>query len=94
LVYQRSEGEGGGYLLVDNAWFPGWRAEVDGAPAQVWRANIGFRAVYAPPGTREVVLTYAPRSFVVGAVASAIFIVVAALLLLQGRIIAALRNKP
>ena len=29
MVFRRASGTGGGYLLVNDAWFPGWHAEVD-----------------------------------------------------------------
>ena len=56
------------------AWFPGWQAEVDGAPAQLYRANVDFKAVYVPPSAENVVLTYNPRSVHIGALASLCFV--------------------
>lgn len=49
-----------GYLILTDAYYPGWRAAVNGAPAPVYRANVMFRAVYVPPGDSRVVLEYAP----------------------------------
>jgi hypothetical protein len=50
------------YLVVVDAWAPAWRASVDGSPAPVLRANVGFRAVPVPPGRHRVELRYRPRS--------------------------------
>jgi len=87
MEYTRVEGSGGGYLLVDDAWFPGWRAEVDGAAATVYRANVGFKTVYVPPNARSVVLTYEPSTIRFGAVASICFVVLAALLFFSRRVL-------
>jgi hypothetical protein len=51
---------GPGYLFVSDSWYPGWRAEVDGQPAPVLRANIAFRAVPLRGGEHRVVLRYEP----------------------------------
>jgi hypothetical protein len=40
---------------------PGWIAHVDGAARQLVRSNLFFRAVWVPPGTHTVALTYRPR---------------------------------
>jgi hypothetical protein len=86
LLYRRSEGAGDGYLVVDDAWFPGWRAEVDGTPATVYRVNVGYKAVYVPAEGQTVVLTYAPRSLVVGALVTAGAVIVAILLAFNARL--------
>jgi hypothetical protein len=58
------------YLVVVDAWAPGWRASVDGVPAPVVRANLAFRAVPVPPGRHRVELRYRPRSVRDGLVVS------------------------
>jgi len=55
-----------GYLMLTDAYYPGWEAEVDGAPAPIERADLYFRAVYLTPGTHEITFTYAPSSARVG----------------------------
>jgi hypothetical protein len=54
---------GGGYLVVSETWYPGWRALVDGVPAAVERADYAMIGVRLPPGARTVDLWYAPRGF-------------------------------
>ena len=56
-----------GYLVVADAYDRGWRAEVNGRPEPVLRANHTFRAVRVPAGEAEVRLAYRPFSFVAGA---------------------------
>ncbi|MGH2607172.1 MAG: hypothetical protein ACRDG5_11340, partial [Anaerolineales bacterium] len=57
----------GGWLLVSDTWYPGWEAEVDGAPSHLYRADYLFRAVYLPPQSRQVEFRYRPWTFRVGA---------------------------
>jgi hypothetical protein len=51
---------GPGYLFLSDTWYPGWRAEVDGQPVPVLRANIAFRAVPVTGGDHRVVFRYDP----------------------------------
>jgi len=51
-----------GYLVLSEVYYPGWRASVDGAPAEVILANTAFRAVRVAPGEHTVRLWFAPDS--------------------------------
>jgi hypothetical protein len=53
----------GGYLVVSESWYPGWRARVDGADAAVERADYAMLGVRLPPGAHLVELWYAPHGF-------------------------------
>jgi hypothetical protein len=59
-----------GYLVLTDAYYPGWRAEVDGKKQPILRAYILFRAVYLPEGEHTVEFIYDPISFKVGAAIS------------------------
>jgi membrane protein YfhO len=59
-------------LVVTEAYDPGWRAWVDGAPAPVWRANAIFRAVAVGEGDHSVEMRYRPPSVAWGAAASVV----------------------
>jgi hypothetical protein len=60
LVEIAATAEQAAYLVVADAYYPGWRAEVDGQPAPVERANYAFRAVPLPPGSHTVRLIFDP----------------------------------
>ena len=58
------------YAVVADAFFPGWSATVDGAPAPILRANLAMRAVPLAAGDHTVALRYRPAHLVAGAVVS------------------------
>lgn len=52
------EGDGEGLLVVRSSFARGWRAAVDGRPAEVLRANAKHMAVPVPAGRHRVDLRY------------------------------------
>lgn len=50
-----------GVVVVNEAWYPGWTATVDGMPAPVVRANALVRAVPVPARAERLVLLFEPR---------------------------------
>ncbi len=69
--------DGAGLLVLTDVDAPGWRAQTDGKPARILRADGVFRAVALAAGPHRVVFTYRPISFYAGSAVS-----VAALLVL------------
>jgi uncharacterized membrane protein (GlpM family) len=61
---------GRGILVVSDAWYPGWRASVDGAEAPVLRTDLLMRGVPVAAGKHRVVLSFRPASFTAGALIS------------------------
>jgi len=60
------------YLVLSDVYYPGWRAEVDGVPTEVLRADYVFRAVLLPPGEHTVRMEFAPWIWRVGLAVSAV----------------------
>jgi hypothetical protein len=63
-------------VVVAQTWYHDWRAEVDGKPARLLRANHAFQAVEIPEGRHRVQLIYRDRAFETGAVVSVLALLV------------------
>lgn len=55
-----------GYLVLTDAYYPGWTATIDGQPTDIERADVMFRAVKVPVGQHRVEMRYEPQSFRIG----------------------------
>jgi hypothetical protein len=55
-----------GFLVLTDTYYPGWKAEIDGDPTEILRANYLFRAVALPPGLHRVTFRYEPLSVRIG----------------------------
>jgi membrane protein YfhO len=56
----------GGWVVVSEAAWNGWRAWIDGKRAEVQLANTAFLSVFVPAGHHRVKLVDKPESFVAG----------------------------
>ena len=65
-----------GYLILTDSNYPGWLATVDGQPAPIETAYGLFRAVALPAGVHTVEFRFDPPSLKLGAVISAISLVI------------------
>jgi hypothetical protein len=54
------EAPGGGILLLNDIWHPWWRASIDGADAEILKADVIFRAVVIPHGHHVVHFKFEP----------------------------------
>jgi hypothetical protein len=61
-----------GYLVLTDAYYPGWTVEVDGRPVQLLRADLYFRAVALDAGDHHVVFRFQPASVRWGLITSLI----------------------
>jgi len=57
-----------GWLVISQAWFPGWKAHVNGVETPIVRANYAFGAVKIGAGASRIELDYEPKSLLVAAV--------------------------
>jgi hypothetical protein len=58
------------FLVIGDSFYPGWKARLDGELVGLQRANFVQRGLPVPAGRHEVVLTYEPGSFRLGAALS------------------------
>ena len=81
-----TDGPGPAFLVVADAWFPGWRAELDGAPARIVRVDQMLRGVRLPAGLHRLRMTYEPEGWwaaaVVTRVAFCVWLALIALLMM------------
>ncbi len=64
VVHTRSERPS--FLLLKDAYYPGWQAAVNGEPVEVVAANVLFRGVPVPAGESEVIFSYRPATWRAG----------------------------
>lgn len=55
-----------GWLVLADAWYPGWEAQVDGEVVDIFNADYLFRAVKVDSGSHTIEFVYQPLSFRVG----------------------------
>jgi hypothetical protein len=72
-----------GRLVLNDTWYPGWKATVDGRDTPIRHANVAFRAVEVPAGHHVVTFTYQPASVRIGVALSAVAAALIALLLIS-----------
>jgi hypothetical protein len=54
------------FLVLADAFYPGWQATLDGAPTEIVQTNYVLRGVKVPPGEHAVCFAYRPRSLYLG----------------------------
>jgi hypothetical protein len=57
-------------VVVAQTWYHNWRAEVDGRPVPLLRANVAFQAVQVPAGKHRIHFYYRDGVFEIGKVIS------------------------
>jgi len=68
-------------LVVSDAYYPGWIAQVDGRAAPVLQADYLFRAVVIPEGSHRIVFRFTAPSLKTGLLFSTLGIVLSALIM-------------
>jgi hypothetical protein len=76
------------YLMLADAWYPGWTATIDGIEVPIYRANIMFRAVQVPPGEHNVIFTFRPTHWNAALWIGGVTWVLAALVIVLGTFLA------
>ncbi len=54
------------WLFLSDSFYPGWKAQVNGKPAHIYKANYMFRAIQVPAGHSSVRWNYDPILFKIG----------------------------
>jgi hypothetical protein len=64
----RVQSAGRGLVVLSELFYPGWRATVNGEPAEIHAVHHALRGVVVPHGESRVALDYAPMSIRIGGV--------------------------
>jgi hypothetical protein len=64
------------FLVVSESYYPGWIATVDGQAADIVRTDYLVMGLHVPAGIHDVVLSYSPRIFALGAALSVLTLAV------------------
>ncbi len=65
-----------GFLVLSEAYYPGWKVLIDGVEGYIYRANYLFRAVFLKKGMHTVRFVYRPVTLFRGAVITAISLII------------------
>jgi hypothetical protein len=60
----------GGFLVLSDTFYPGWKAYVDGNETPIYRANYTYRAIHLTKGKHQIIFVYDPMSFRIGEIVS------------------------
>lgn len=71
-IVARATAKASSMLVLTDVHFPGWKATVDGRPAQIERVDYLLRGVVVPPGKHRVEFRYEPLSWRVGWIVSTV----------------------
>ncbi|MDR0658512.1 MAG: YfhO family protein [Mediterranea sp.] len=61
LIYE-STSEQDGVVVFSEIYYPGWKATIDGQPAEIGRADYILRAMYIPAGKHTIEMRFDPAS--------------------------------
>ena len=64
----------GGFLVLTDTFYPGWRVFIDGKKSKIYQANYIFRAVEIPKGNHNIRFEYKPFFYALGKIVSVISI--------------------
>ncbi len=78
----RVTSQGGGFLVLSENAYPGWRALIDGSEVPIYRTDVVLQGVVVPAGTHRVDFTLQSRSLRWGLIASGIGAIMCAALFL------------
>lgn len=73
-----------GTVVINEAWYPGWRATVDGQQAHVHQVNALVRGLRVDAGDHEIEMAFRPREGVVLRVLWVMSVIVCAMILSLG----------
>ena len=74
-----------GFAVVNDAFYPGWKAYVDGQPQEIIKANGIFRSVYLAKGRHKVEMVFRPVLYYVSAMVTVVGLLLSLVILVPMR---------
>jgi hypothetical protein len=68
-----------GWLVLADAYYPGWKGTVNDTDTEIYKANLAFRAVRIPAGTNQIEFRYEPMWPIPSVIVSIISVIIALL---------------
>jgi len=84
---------GGGFLVLADAYYPDWKAELDGRPVEILAANHVLRAVAVPPGDHAVQFSFRDATYERGRILGLVGRLAGVLLVLVGLVEPIVRRR-
>ena len=69
-VTVRASSPAGGFLVLADTNYPGWRVTIDGEPAKLYSADSALRAVWVPAGEHDIEFRYTSSTLRAGVIVS------------------------
>lgn len=82
-----------GFLVLSEAYYPGWNVFIDGIQGHIYRANYLFRAVLLTKGIHTVQFVYKPFSLLIGAVITIISLIILVSMCMFGFLVHFIKKK-
>ena len=82
-VTVETESDGTKILVLSDAYYPGWKAEINGDDTEIIRVNHAFRGVIVPKGKNMIVFSYQPYPFFTGILVTIISIAISLMILFR-----------
>ena len=73
------------FLVLSDAFYPGWKASVDEQETKIFVTNYALRGVAVPAGSHTIVFSYEPRSVRTGILILALSVLAWAIVLVYFR---------
>jgi hypothetical protein len=54
------------FLVYSGTHYPGWQAEIDGEPTEIYQTNVALRGIVVPPGSHTISMIFRPTTFYAG----------------------------
>src|SRR3989344_1678600 len=80
-----TESKGSKILVLSDAYYPGWKAKVNGVHTKIYRVDYAFRGLLVPSGNNRVVFYYFPASFYIGILLTSVAVLISGFIFFRNK---------